>query len=141
MVRFETEFDVVVVAGGGAGGVGAALGATKSGARVALVEKYGFLGGAAANAQDLAYCGFFQQGNDAVEAVAGAGEEVRVEMRRLGVDCEAYQSPTIGNWIILLDPGRLKVALDRMLAAHKVGVYSLSRSGPCRSATARSSDR
>ncbi len=46
----EADYDVIVV-GGGAGGVGAALGAAKTGAKVCLVEKYGFLGGAATNAQ------------------------------------------------------------------------------------------
>ncbi|MGR3394294.1 FAD-dependent oxidoreductase, partial [Pseudooceanicola nanhaiensis] len=45
MPRNESDYDVIV-AGGGAGGVGAAIGAAKAGARVALVEKYGFLGGA-----------------------------------------------------------------------------------------------
>ena len=43
--RVEAEYDVVV-AGGGAAGVGAAVGAAKAGARVLLAEKYGFLGGA-----------------------------------------------------------------------------------------------
>ena len=43
------KYDVVVV-GGGAAGVAAAIGARQRGARTLLVERYGFLGGEAASA-------------------------------------------------------------------------------------------
>ncbi|MGR3322283.1 MAG: FAD-dependent oxidoreductase [Pseudooceanicola sp.] len=137
MAADASQFDVLV-AGGGAGGVGAAIGAARAGARVALVEKYGFLGGAATNAQVLAYCGFFHHGGEAaVQSVAGAGEAVRDALRDLGLDCRPYHSPTTGNWIILLDPERLKIALDRVLAANGVEVLLHSRV----SAAARTGER
>lgn len=124
--RAEAEYDVIV-AGGGAGGVGAALGAARAGARVCLVEKYGFLGGAATASQVLAYCGFFQQGREPVPAVAGAGELVLAELRGLGMDGAAHRSETTGNWIILLNPEGVKLALDRVLEAHGVDVLLHTR--------------
>lgn len=117
----EPDYDVVV-AGGGAGGVGAALGASRAGARTCLVEKYGFLGGAATTSLVCGYCGFFQQGQQPVPAVAGAGDLVLEELRRLGVDCRPFYVETSGNWIIVLEPERVKLALDRVLAAHGVDV-------------------
>jgi hypothetical protein len=124
--RPEAHYDVIVV-GGGAAGVGAAIGAAKAGARTCLIEKYGFLGGAASNAQVLAYCGFFHQGDEPVQAVSGVGEQVLEELRRLGVSAEPYHSETTGNWIVLFDSERLKIALDRICSAHGVDVFLHTR--------------
>lgn len=122
----ESEYDLVV-AGGGAGGVGAALGAARAGAKVLLVEKYGFLGGAATNSQVLAYCGFFQQGAEPIKAVGGVADLVLDELRALGLNCDPYKSPTTSNWIILLEPEAVKLALDRVLAGHGVEVLLHTR--------------
>ena len=132
----ESDYDVVV-AGGGAGGVGAALGAARAGARVLLIEKYGFLGGAATNAQVLAYCGFFQQGPEPIKAVDGAADLVLDALRELGLSCDPFCSPTTSNWIILLEPEAVKLALDRILAAHGVEVLLHTRAA----AVTRTADR
>ena len=91
------------------------------------MEKYGFLGGAAANAQVLAYCGFFHQGDHPIPAVAGVGQEVLRVLRTMGLECQPHKSPTTGNWIVLFDPERLKVALDRVCAEHDVDVLLHTR--------------
>ena len=122
----ESDYDVIV-AGGGAGGVGAALGATQNGAKVLLVEKYGFLGGAATTSNVLAYCGFFQQGETPIKAVGGVADLVLDEMRGLGLDCDPFCSPTTQNWIILLEPEAVKLALDRVLTKSGVDVLLHTR--------------
>ena len=108
----------VIVAGGGTGGFGAAIGAARSGARVLLVEKYGFLGGAATNSNVLAFCGLFQNGGETepVAAVAGASDVLMAELRALGMDTAPRRNGKTGNWLVLLEPERLKLAMDRCLA-------------------------
>lgn len=122
----EHNYDVIV-AGGGAAGVGAALGAARTGAKVCLVEKYGFLGGAATHSQVLAYCGFFQQGPEPIKAVAGAGELVLKEIEKAGIDINPFRSPTAGNWLILIEPEAVKLALDRVLQNYNIDVCLHSR--------------
>jgi glycine/D-amino acid oxidase-like deaminating enzyme len=58
--KLAAEADVLVV-GGGPAGIGAALGATKAGARVVLVERYGFLGGNATAALVMPLMSFHTQ--------------------------------------------------------------------------------
>src|SRR5512138_2236372 len=50
----------VLVVGGGAAGVAAALGAARAGADTRLVERYGFLGGMATAAMVGTICGLYE---------------------------------------------------------------------------------
>jgi hypothetical protein len=113
-------YDVVVV-GGGAGGIAAAVGAARTGARTLLVERYGFMGGAATNAQVLAYCGFFLRGETARQAVLGVGQELLLELKTLGIDIAPIVSKS-GYWIIMLDPEATKLAFDRLARRNRVDV-------------------
>jgi hypothetical protein len=107
------RYDVVVV-GGGAAGVAAALGAARQGARTLLVERYGFLGGAATTSLVLTYCGFYVAGEHATRAIGGVGWELIQELENLGVDSSPVRSKS-GNWLVMLDTEALKFAFDRLV--------------------------
>jgi glycine/D-amino acid oxidase-like deaminating enzyme len=96
------HYDVVVV-GGGTAGVAAAVGAAQCGAHTLLIERYGFLGGAATHSNVLAYCGLFAQGGDVPRSVVGGvGAAVLGHMRDMGIDSSARRSYS-GNWIVPLN--------------------------------------
>ena len=109
------RYDVVVV-GGGSAGVAAALGAARQGARTLLVERYGFLGGAATHSLVLTYCGFYVAGEQASRAIGGVGWELLQELERLGVDSLPVRSKS-GNWLVMLDVEALKFAFDTLVCA------------------------
>ncbi|MFB7631387.1 FAD-dependent oxidoreductase [Streptomyces sp. NPDC056149] len=116
--QVDEEFDVVVV-GGGSAGVAAAVGAARAGCRTRLIEKYGFLGGAATAASVSIYCGFFDQRRRRV--VDGVGGRVLRRLREAG----GYQEgsfPWSGNTFVLLDVETTKAALDRETSAAGVDV-------------------
>lgn len=58
----------VLVIGGGAAGIGAATAASRAGAKVVLLERYGFLGGLATTAQVGTICGLYLQDTKGAEA-------------------------------------------------------------------------
>ena len=114
------SFDVIVC-GGGAAGVDAAVGAAQS--RVALLERYGFLGGAVTNSQVLSYCGFYQCDTRGERAIGGVGYQVLLELAKVGEYIRPHRSELTGNRIILLDPEKLKYALDRLVLSHQVKLF------------------
>jgi hypothetical protein len=63
----------VLVIGGGAAGVAAATAAGHAGARVVLLERYGFLGGLATTAQVGTVCGLYLRDTTSAEATPVAG--------------------------------------------------------------------
>ncbi|WP_157969987.1 FAD-dependent oxidoreductase [Pelagibacterium sediminicola] len=121
----DRHYDVVVV-GGGSAGVAAAVGAARSGARTLLVERYGFLGGAATGSNVLAYCGFWTSTEVPLMGVRGVGARVLETLAELGANAEPIRNRT-GNWIVMLDPEALKHALDGVVAEAGVEVLLHTR--------------
>lgn len=116
----EKNYDVIVV-GGGASGIAAAIGAAKTGAHCLLMERYGCLGGQATTANVSSYCGFFTHGEHARQVVKGVGQEVLDELHRLGY-YDGFRFSPVGNAIVALDQEATKFALDEVISKYPVDV-------------------
>jgi hypothetical protein len=107
----------VIVAGGGAAGVGAAVGAAGAGAHTLLIERGSFLGGAATLRSVTTYCGLYLSGGEETDTPAqvvfGVAEQVLVRLRRLVAVTPPHAAHAV---YVVFDPEALKITLDGVVA-------------------------
>ena len=119
-----SKADVVVV-GGGPAGFAAAVSASRAGAKVALVERYGSLGGLFTNGMVLIILAVGVREDGKYKLVArGICEEFinRLKAMPQGIsNRNSYEQQ--GLWQPDADPEAAKVLMDRMCAEAKVDVF------------------
>ncbi|MCL5734176.1 MAG: FAD-dependent oxidoreductase [Actinobacteria bacterium] len=105
----------VLVVGGGAAGIAAAIAAARSGAETMLVERYGFLGGLATTALVGAFCGLFTTGPKKHPIVAGVCDELITRLRNVG-GAEEKRTSGIDSRLaaVSYDPELFKFVAEQM---------------------------
>lgn len=122
----EKIYDVVI-AGGGTAGVAAAIGASKAGARVLLVEKEGYLGGEATTAGVGAFCGIYTCGDNPQKCVSGAVDMILDRMEAIHPSSIEWITSAAGNRNVQYKTEFLKLALDDLLESLGVDVLFHTR--------------
>jgi glycine/D-amino acid oxidase-like deaminating enzyme len=127
------EVDVLVV-GGGTAGCSAAVAAARLGAKVLLIERYGFLGGTATAAMVGCFCGVYTCGSDSTHQllVGGVAKEI---MGRLEAGNAGYKY----RHRFQVDHEVFKLLLDQMLV--QAGVELLFQTTVCETVIANGTIR
>ncbi len=121
-MKRNIECDVAVL-GGGAAGVAAAIAASRTGAKVVLIERNPYFGGQATNSQVTAYCGFFTRGENYDQVVEGIGGEVLKRLEAYGTNIHPRPSKSTGNVSVSFNPEYVKLVMDKMMQESSVEYY------------------
>ena len=117
--RPEISCDVLVI-GGGAAGIAAATAAGRAGAKVILLERYGFLGGLATTAQVGTICGLYLQDKTGAEATPVAGgfaNEFAVRLQSADGTKPLRVDP--GLWVLPYSPPTFARVADEIVSESK----------------------
>lgn len=109
----------VIIAGGGAAGIAAAIGAAEAGARTLLLESSGCLGGAATMRGVITWCGLYTLGDPPRLVVRGVADRIMAGLSALGALSGIQRHRGV---FTIFDPEALKRVLDREVAAAGVEV-------------------
>ncbi|NDA47390.1 MAG: FAD-dependent oxidoreductase, partial [Alphaproteobacteria bacterium] len=116
-LKIAREVDVLIV-GGGTSGCSAAIAAARRGARVMLVDRYGFLGGTATAAMVGCFCGVYTCSPDSTHQLLVGGIPLEI-MQRLIAEGTGYKY----RHRFQVDHEAFKILLEQML--EKAGVQLL----------------
>jgi hypothetical protein len=119
MQRSIQQCDVLVV-GGGAAGIAAAVGASRSGVNVVLLEKYGFMGGMATAGMVSTVCGLYLRNHEG-SPVSVAGGFVGEFTERLAArqQSEPLALPN-GLFILPYDPWHFIRLADKIISENSI---------------------
>ena len=114
----------VVVVGGGPAGFAAAVAAARTGAKVALVERYGSLGGLFTNGMVLIMLATGRNDGGKWSLVTrGICEEFMRRAEKMGSDFCTPDTMPKRHWLPTVDPEAAKVLMDEMIAESKVEMF------------------
>ena len=118
------ETDVVVV-GGGPAGFAAAVSSARAGAKTALVERAGSLGGLFTNGMVLAMMGTSvrQENGTWTVVTRGVCGEFMERLRSMGPSATTGRVPENRHWQPTVDPEAAKYLMDRMVEESKVEMF------------------
>ncbi len=119
------KYDIVVI-GGGVAGVSAAIAAAEMGAKTALIEKDGWLGGMPVGAYVIAMCGYYNGHLGKEKVIRGNFEKIANRAIKMGFAegtkwnkrCKPSEAREI-----TIDPEGFKHVLDKMVFEAKIDLY------------------